>query len=143
LGKKKIKKEKVANTEKMSLSNSVKKLEAIQSFLKEDKESRGKGSKAKKSQVKTFDTIGHALSQGHYGQMFTTKFADRLYVVSKGKWGRKSGRGKIAKGFTPGSATPPANFKSIKKFAARTLVRHGKSTSKTLKDKYAPGAKGK
>ena len=127
----------------MSLLHSVNKLEAIKSFLEEDNKERGKGSKAKKSQVKTYDTIRHAMSSGYYGQMFTTKHADRLYVVSKGKWGSKSGRGKIAKGFTPGSATPPANFKSIKKFAARTLVRHGKSTSKTLKDKYAPGAKKK
>ena len=61
----------------MSLSDSVKKLKAIRSFLEEsEKESRGKGSKAKKSQVKTYDTIRHALSSGYYGQMFTTKFAD-------------------------------------------------------------------
>ena len=99
--------------------------------------------KAKKSRVKPYDTIKQALSDGHYGQMFTTKGANRIYVLSKGKWGSKSGRGKIAKGFTPGSATPNASFKSIKKFAARTMIRHGKSTSSTLKNKYAPGAKEK
>jgi hypothetical protein len=95
-----------------------------------------KSSKARKSKVKTYDSIKAALSDGYYGQIFTTKNAGRLYVVSKGKWGRKSGRSKIAKGFTPGSATPSATFKSIKAFAARTLVRHGKDPSKRLRKKY-------
>ena len=95
-----------------------------------------KRTKARKSRVKTYDSIKAALSDGYYGQIFTTKSAGRLYVVSKGKWGRKSGRGKIAKGFTPGSSTPSSSFKSIKSFAARTLVRHGKSPSKRLRKKY-------
>ena len=101
------------------------------------------GAKSEKSRVKTYDTIKAALSDGYYGQLFTTKNAGRIYVVSKGKWGAKSGRGKIAKGFTKGSATPSADWPSVKKFAARTLVRHGKSTSSSLKAKYSPGAKEK
>lgn len=99
------------------------------------------GAKSEKSRVKTYDTIKAAVSDGYYGQIFSTKNAGRLYVVSKGKWGSKSGRGKIAKGFTKGSATPSAEWPSVKKFAARTLVRHGKRTSQTLKKKYSPGAK--
>lgn len=97
------------------------------------------GAKALKSKVRTYDTIKDALSDGYYGQIFSTKGAGRLYVISKGKWGAKSGRGKIAKGFTTGSATPPANFASIRKFAARTLVRHGKKGKKSsLAKRYMP-----
>ncbi len=91
--------------------------------------------KAFKGRVKTYDSIKSALADGSYGQIFTTKAADRLYVISKGKWGAKSGRGKIAKGFTPGSATPSAKWDSVKKHAARTLLRYGKG-SKNLAQKY-------
>ena len=100
--------------------------------------------KAFKGRVKTYDSIKAALSAGSYGQIFSTKAANRLYVISKGKWGAKSGRGKIAKGFTKGSATPSADFPSIKKFAARTMVRHGKRSKHSLGKKYMPkGQKGK
>ena len=91
--------------------------------------------KAFKGRVKTYDSIKAALSAGSYGQIFSTKSANRMYVISKGKWGKKSGRGKIAKGFTPGSATPSADFSSVRKHAARTLLRHGKC-SKKLAAKY-------
>ena len=91
--------------------------------------------KAFKGRVKTYDSIRSALSDGSFGQIFTTKAADRLYVISKGKWGKKSGRGKIAKGFTPGSATPSAKWASVKKHASRTLLRYGKGSDK-LAQKY-------
>ena len=91
--------------------------------------------KARKGRVKTYASIKQALGSGYTGQIFSTKAADRLYVISKGKWGSKSGRGKIAKGFTPGSSTPSSDFASIKKHAARTLLRHGKG-SKSLAKKY-------
>jgi len=94
-----------------------------------------KVTKSRKGRVKTYPSIKVALSQGSFGQIFSTTAANRLYVISKGKWGKKSGRGKIAKGFTPGSATPSAAFKSIKKHAARTLVRYGKGSDK-LAQKY-------
>ncbi len=94
---------------------------------------------ATKSRVKTYDTIKAALGKGTYGDIFTTDGADRLYVVSKGKWGEKSGRGKIAKGFTPGSATPGASFSSIKKHANRTKIRYG-NVSKGLTKKYGTRA---
>jgi hypothetical protein len=88
-----------------------------------------------KGRVKNYNTIGDALTKGHYGQIFTTPAANRLYTISKGKWGSKSGRGKIAKGFTPGSSTPNASFDSIKKHAARTMLRYGNASDK-LAQKY-------
>ena len=91
--------------------------------------------KSFKGRVKTYDSIRSALSDGSYGQIFTTKAAGRLYVISKGKWGEKSGKGKIAKGFTPGSATPSAKWASVKKHASRTLLRYGKGSDK-LAQKY-------
>ena len=99
------------------------------SATKDDKKKSFKG------RVKTYDSIKSALSDGSYGQIFTTKAAGRLYVISKGKWGEKSGKGKIAKGFTPGSATPSAKWASVKKHASRTLLRYGKGSDK-LAQKY-------
>ena len=92
-------------------------------------------SKSAKGRVKTYASIKAALSDGQFGEIFTTKAAGRVYVISRGKWGKKSGRGKIAKGFTPGSATPSAAFPSVVKHAARTRLRYGKG-SKTLAKKY-------
>ncbi len=91
--------------------------------------------KAFKGRVKTYDSIKAALAAGSYGQIFSTKAAGRLYVISKGKWGSKSGKGKIAKGFTPGSSTPSSDFASVRKHAARTLLRYGKGSDK-LAAKY-------
>ena len=88
-----------------------------------------------KGRVRNYDSIKSALSDAKYGDIFTTKAANRLYVVSKGKWGKKSGKGKIAKGFTKGSATPSADWSSVKKHAARTVLRYGKGTDK-LAQKY-------
>ena len=91
--------------------------------------------KAFKGRVKTYDSIKAALSAGSYGQIFSTKAAGRLYVISKGKWGSKSWKGKFAKGFTPGSSTPSSDFASVRKHAARTLLRYGKGSDK-LAAKY-------
>ena len=112
-------------------------LDEVLDLLTERKGKEGKDGeeKATKSRVKTYATIKKALSDGSFGQIFTTKGADRLYVISKGKWGKKSGRGKIAKGFTPGSSTPSSEFGSIKKHAARTILRYGKG-SKALAKRY-------
>ena len=98
--------------------------------------------KSRKSRARIYDTIAKALSGGKTGEIFSTKGADRLYVISKASWGEKS-KGKIAKGFTPGSSTPGSDFKSIKSHAARTMVKHGSSSSKRLKKLYGPGAKDK
>lgn len=94
--------------------------------------------KSAKSRVKVYGSINQALKKGQMGQVFSTKNADRLYVITKHKWG-KSGQqtvaGRTAKGFTPGSATPGATFKDIKKYSVRTKVRHGQSTQHEDKGK--------
>ena len=90
--------------------------------------------KSFKGRVKVYSSISAALAKGSVGDIFSTKAAGRMYVVSKAKWGKKSS-GKIAKGFTPGSATPSAKFSSIKKHSARTKLRHGHG-SKKLAAKY-------
>ena len=105
------------------------------------KGTKGSSVKARKSRVKIFNTIEDALNSAiPYGTIFSTKNADRLYVVSKAGWGEKS-KGRIAKGFTPGAATPSASWPSIKAHAVRTGLKHGGSKSKRLKAKYGSGSK--
>ena len=98
--------------------------------------------KSLKSRVRIFSTIAHALEQGHVGQIFSTTGSDRLYVVSKAGWGSKS-KGKIAKGFTPGSSTPSSDWKSVKAHSMRTSLKHGSTSSSRLMKKYGPGAEDK
>jgi len=98
--------------------------------------------KAKKSRVRIYTTIAVALQQGKVGEIFSTKGSDRVYVVSKADWGKKS-KGKIAKGFTPGSSTPSSDFKSVKAHAVRTMLKHGSAKSGRLMKKYGPGAEDK
>jgi hypothetical protein len=97
--------------------------------------SKKKVSKSGKSRVKVYGSIRKALQQGSYGQIFSTKAADRLYVITKHKWGKsgqqKSGK-KTAKGFTPGSATPGAGWKDIKGYAVRTMAKHGGKQKKAI-----------
>jgi len=89
---------------------------------------------SKKSKVKNYPSIKIALRRGYPGQIFSTKGAARLYVISKAGWGKKSS-GRIAKGFTPGSATPSAKWDSIKGHSVRTMKKHGKQKSKKF-EKY-------
>jgi len=107
------------------------------------KGTKGSAVKARKSRVKVYDSIKAALdSAAPYGTIFSTKSADRLYVISKPTWGEKSragGNTRIAKGFTPGAATPSASWPSIKSHAVRTGLKHGGSKSKRLTAKYGPG----
>lgn len=122
----------------MNLTDSITALYESKEGIKKYTSGEGKTDKkntATKSRVKTYGSIKQALGAGSVGHIFSTTAANRLYVISKGKWGKKSGRGKIAKGFTKGSATPSADFKSIKKHAARTQLRHGKGSDK-LAQKY-------
>ena len=103
------------------------------------KKIKGKGKvESEKSRVKVYDTIMQALHKGHFGQMFSTKGSDRLYVITKSKWGKdpdqRVGR-KVAKGFTPGSAAPGASFKDVKGYSVRTSVRHGKQKADRLRKK--------
>jgi hypothetical protein len=108
---------------------------------KEGAKAKG-ATKAIKSRARVYDTIAKALRTGKVGEIFTTKGADRIYVISKAGWGKKSS-GKIAKGFTRGSSTPSSDFKSVKAHAARTMLKHGASKSGRLKKLYGPGAKNK
>ena len=59
-----------------------------------------------------------------------------MYVTTSGGWGKSKQQrvsGRTAKGFTPGSATPSADWKSVRSHAARTRVKHGGSTEAKLK----------
>jgi len=89
---------------------------------------------SKKSKVVNYPSISVALRRSYPGQIFSTKKAARLYVTSNAGWGKKSS-GRIAKGFTPGSATPSSEWDSIKGHAVRTMKKHGKQKSKKF-DKY-------
>jgi len=122
----------------------------IFSLIAESKTEKGRGSssgrnkmltgktsphtQATKSRVVVYKSITDALKKGYMGQIFSTKDADRLYVITKRKWGTDDEQevgGRVAKGFSPGSI--PSTFRDVKKYAARTLVRHGKSSSSNLK----------
>jgi len=101
--------------------------------------------KSTKSRVKVYPTIMDALRQGKFGDIFSTDGSERLYVITKQKWGTDDEQAvgnKVAKGFTPGSATPSADWKSIKKHAVRTRLRHRKTSDNRLKKKYANRIKG-
>lgn len=96
--------------------------------------------KSTKSRVKVYSSIMDALKHGKFGEIFSTTGSDRLYVITKRKWGHDSEQvvgNKVAKGFTPGSATPSADWDSIKKYSARTSMRHARRNEKRIKDKYA------
>jgi len=72
--------------------------------------------------------------------MWTTDGANRIYVTSKERNPQKSqvpsSGGRIAKGFTPGSSTPSAGWKSIKAHSVRTSLKHGTASGKRLRQKY-------
>ena len=76
-----------------------------------------------KSRVKVYPTIKDALGKKSPGHIFSTDGSRRLYVVSKRTHGGTDSEsvvsGRIAKGFTPGSATPSAEWGSVKDHAAR------------------------
>lgn len=112
-----------------------------------DKMMKGKNkphTKAAKSKVRIYGSIKDALCNGYIGQIFSTKNSDRLYVITKRKWGDDDEQecgGRVAKGFTPGSI--PSSFRDVKKYAARTMVRHGKSASSNLKKYFKKNKEGK
>ena len=128
----------------MDLLNLIKEAKAESGKGSEEGRSKGltsskKGhAKSAKARVKVFDSITDALKNGYVGQMFSTKNSDRLYVVTKRKWGTDDEQevgGRVAKGFTPGSI--PSKFADVKKYAVRTLLRHGKQkTGKFKSEKY-------
>jgi hypothetical protein len=128
----------------MDLLESIELLEGRKAKGKKGKSTEKGGgrrshTKSQKGRVRTFDTIKKALNSLSPGAIFSTDGADRTYVVSKRTHGGTDSAsvvsGKIAKGFTPGSSTPGSSFASIKKHAARTLIRYGRA-SKGLVKKY-------
>jgi len=91
---------------------------------------------ARKSRVPIYKTIKDGLKKTSPGSIFSTKGSYRMYVTTAGGWGKSKQQrvsGRTAKGFTPGSATPSADWKSIRSHAARTRVKHGGSTEGKLK----------
>ena len=91
---------------------------------------------ARKSRVPIYKTIKDALKKTSPGTIFSTKGSYRMYVTTSGGWGKSKQQrvsGRTAKGFTPGSATPSADWKSVKSHAARTRVKHGGATAGRLK----------
>ena len=111
------------------------------SLIKETRATSGKGStegrgkmisskkkahsQPSKSKVKVYSSITDALRKGYVGQIFSTKNSDRLYVITKRKWGKDDEQmvgGRVAKGFSPGSI--PSTFKDIKKYSINTMKRY-------------------
>jgi len=95
--------------------------------------------KSTKSRAREYPSIMDALRNGNFGDIFTTDGSSRLYVITKRKWGKDDEQAvgnKVAKGFTPGSATPSADFDSIKKHAIRTRKRYRKDVGNRLSSKY-------
>ena len=45
-------------------------------------------SRSQKSRVKVYKSITDALKNGYLGQIFSTTNSDRLYVITKRKWGK-------------------------------------------------------
>lgn len=113
--------------------------------VNESKFEKGKGSKSgrgsihsskrqynpEKSRVPIAKSITTAIRTKDAGHVFTTPKSNRFYVVTKGgKWGTDKEQiigGKTAKGFN--------SFKPAKRFAVRTLIRHGGSTDTRYKSK--------
>jgi hypothetical protein len=83
-------------------------------------------SQPSKSRVKVYGSITDGLRKGFVGQIFSTKNSDRLYVITRRKWGKDDEQmvnGKVAKGFSPG--TIPSSFKDVKKYSMNTMKRYG------------------
>ena len=105
------------------------------------------GDLAIKSRVKVYSTIKKALSSHGPGHIFSTKGSRRLYVVSKRSHGGTDSEsvvnGRIAKGFTPGSATPSSEWGSVKDHAARVGHKYSGRKAKKLSAKARRAQKSK
>lgn len=80
--------------------------------------------KAQKSKVPSYKSIATALSTAEFGQKFTTPQSDRIYVITKGTWGKKS-KNKVVKGFETGGD-------EVDTFSKRTKVKHGGKSPNSL-----------
>lgn len=105
--------------------------------------SPGEHTKSSKSRVKVFRSIKDGLKKGYVGQIFSTRNADRLYVVTKQKWGKSKQQvvsGRTAKGFSPG--TIKADYNTVKGYAARTSARYSGGAKPETKRKEQRGQRG-
>ena len=97
------------------------------------------GDLAIKSRVKVYGTIKKALKAHGPGHIFSTQGSRRLYVISKRTHGGTDSKsqvsGRIAKGFTPGSATPSADWGSVKDHASRVGYKYTGKKAKKLSPK--------
>lgn len=94
--------------------------------------SKSQKASSKKTKVFVYRSIMDALKKGKMGQIFSTKKANRLYVITKRKWGQDPEQmyaGRVAKGFSPG--TIPSEFSDVKTYAQRTMMRHQKGKKPT------------
>jgi hypothetical protein len=118
-------------------------------ILNESRHESGKGSKSGreaihrkkseahtnpgKSRVRVYNSITDALKNGYMGQKFSTRNADRIYVVTHQKWGKDKEQiinGRSAKGFS--TSTP---HKRIEKYSRDTIIRHaGKDKRRRQKE---------
>jgi len=121
----------------MDLINLIKEAKGSKAGRDAGLKSKGtRKAKAGKSRVKVYKSITDALRNGYLGQIFSTDGSGRLYVITKRKWGKDDEQeigGRVAKGFSPG--TIPSDFTDVKKYAVRTMLRHGKEKSENKKSK--------
>ena len=86
-----------------------------------------------------YGTIKKALKAHGPGHMFSTQGSRRLYVISKRTHGGTDSKsqvsGRIAKGFTPGSATPSADWGSVKDHASRVGYKYTSKKAEKLSPK--------
>lgn len=73
----------------------------------------------KRARYLLFPTIKDAIAKKGFGTVFTTPDSDRIYVITHGTWGKKSGN-KVVKGFP--SDTPASE---INNYSKRTVAKHG------------------
>jgi hypothetical protein len=73
----------------------------------------------KRARYLLFPTIKDAIVKKGFGTIFTTPDSDRIYVITHGTWGKKSGN-KVVKGFP---ADTPAS--EIQNYSKRTVAKHG------------------
>lgn len=89
-----------------------------------------------KSRVRIYPSIHKALEKGYVGQKFSTKNADRLYVITKQKWGKDKEHivnGRVAKGFSPGSI--PSSYSDVQGYAIRTMQRYAGASKRKKRRK--------
>jgi hypothetical protein len=105
----------------MDLLNNTKFHDSVLEFTKFKHASPTKKgeTEAKKAKVRKFPHISDALASAGYGSIFTTPQSDRIYVITRGTWGKKS-KSKVVKGFP--LSTP---YDEIVAYSKRTRSKHG------------------